>query len=78
MMITAGESPWQNKLCKRNDPVHVSFNKHNAYKHIQPGINEKNEHMLSILSSLEDRCSLLFSCLKSHSEAYSETCQTSR
>ena len=52
------------------------FYKHNAYKHIQPGISEKNKHMLSILSSLENNCSLLFSCLKSHLEAYSEPCQT--
>ena len=34
--------------------------------------------MLSILSSLASSCSLLFSCLKSHSEAYSELCQTSK
>ena len=53
---------------------YVFFYKHNAYKHIQPGISEKNKHMLSILSSLENSCSLLFSCLKSHSEAYSELC----
>ena len=32
--------------------------------------------MLSIFSSLENSCSLLFFCLKSHSEAYSELCQT--
>ena len=54
------------------------FYKHNAYKHIQPRISEKNKHMLSILSSLENSCSLLFSCLKSHSEAYSESHQTSK
>ena len=54
------------------------FFKHNAYKHIQPRISEKSKHMLSIFSSLENNCSLLFSCLKSHLEAYSEPCQTSK
>ena len=54
------------------------FYKHNAYDHIQPGINEKNKHMISILSSLENIGFLLFSCLKSYSEAYSEPCQTSK
>ena len=44
----------------------------------QPGISEKNKHMQSILSSLENSCSLLFSSLKSHSDAYSEPCQTSK
>ena len=58
--------------------IHIFFYKHNAYKHIQPLISEKNKHMLSILSSLENGCSFLFSCLKSHSEAYSEPCQTSK
>ena len=51
---------------------------HNAYKHIQPGMSEKNKYMLSILSSLENSCSLLFSYLKPHSEAYSKPCQTSK
>ena len=36
------------------------LNKHNAYKHIQPGINEKNKHMLSIVSSKENSCSFFF------------------
>ena len=54
------------------------FYKHNAFTHIQPGISEKNKHMLSILSSLENSCSLLFACIKSHSETYSEPCQTSK
>ena len=49
------------------------FYKHNTYKRIQPEISEKN--MLSILSSLENSCSL---CLKSHSEAYLEPCPTSK
>ena len=56
--------------------LHVFFDKHNAYRYIQPGISEKNKHVLSILSSLKNSCSLLFSCLKSHSEVYSEPCQT--
>ena len=47
------------------------FYKHSAYQW-------KNKHKLSILSSLENSCSLLFYCLKSHSEAYSEPCQTSK
>ena len=34
--------------------------------------------MLSILSSQENNCSLLFSCLEFHLEAYSEPCQTSK
>ena len=54
------------------------FYKHNAYKHILPGISEKNKHMLSILFSLENSCSFLFSWIKSHSEVYSEPCQTSK
>ena len=29
------------------------FYKHNTYKPIQPGISEKNKHMLSIVPSLE-------------------------
>ena len=57
--------------------LHVFFYKYNAYKHIQ-SISEKNKHMLSILSSLENSCSLLFSCLKFHSEAYSKPCQRSK
>ena len=48
--------------------IHVCLYNHNAYKHIQPVISEENKHMLSILSSLENTYSLLFSCLKSHSE----------
>ena len=58
--------------------LHVFFYKHNAYKHIQPEIREKNKHMLSIFSSLENSCSRLLSCLKPHSKAYSEPCQTSK
>ena len=54
------------------------FYKHDAYNHIQPGISEKNKHMLSTLSGLENSYSHLFSCLKSHSEAYSEPCQTAK
>ena len=55
------------------------FYKHNTYKPIQPGISEKNKHMLSIVPSLESSFFFLFfSCLKSHSEAYSEPCQTSK
>ena len=46
--------------------------KDNAYKQIQPGISEKNQHMLSILSSLENNSSLLLSCLKSHLEAFTK------
>ena len=53
------------------------FYKHNAYKDIQPGINEKNKYMLSILASLENSCFLFF-CLKSHLGWYSEPCQTSK
>ena len=37
-----------------------SFYKHNAYKHIQPGISEKNKHMLCIVSSVENSCSFFF------------------
>ena len=47
-------------------------------KHIQPGISEKNKHMLSILASLENSCFLLFSCFKSQLEPYSEPYQTSK
>ena len=53
------------------------FHKHNAYKHIQPGIKEKN-NILSIFCQLENSCFHFLSCLKSHVEACSEPCQTSK
>ena len=59
--------------------VHVFCYKHNAYKHVNPGISEKKiKHMLSIFSNLENNYSFVFSSLKSHSEKYSEPCQTSK
>ena len=36
------------------------FYKHNAYKHIQPGISEKNKHMLGIVPSLKNNCSFFY------------------
>ena len=54
------------------------FCKHNDNKHIQPGISEKNKHMLRILFSLENSCFLHFSCLESYSEVFSEICQNSK
>ena len=68
---------WQ-LYCSFRELHYMFFYKHNAYKHIHPGISEKNKHILSMLSSLENSCSLLFSYLRSHSEAYSEPCQTSK
>ena len=57
--------------------LHVFLYKHNAYKHIQPGISEQNKHMLNIVSNFENSYSFFF-CFKYHSEAYSEPCQTSK
>ena len=40
--------------------LHVFLYKHNAYKHIQPGISEQNKHMLNIVSNFENSYSFFF------------------